>query len=73
MSTNTIITIPPPDSLRADIRTRAAELRALRRLLRLAEAALAVEDARSTPSHDAEEKAADRPEVDRLSTGEAHS
>ena len=36
------ITVPPPEQLRADIRQRAAELRDLRRLLRLAEAAEAV-------------------------------
>jgi hypothetical protein len=60
MSTDTI-TIPTPDQLRAAIRTRAAELRALRRLLRLAEAAQAVEDARSTS--DCEAAAADRGEV----------
>jgi hypothetical protein len=40
------LTIPPPDELKADIRARAAELRALRKLLRLAEAAAAAEQAR---------------------------
>ena len=43
---NTPLTIPPPDQLRADIRARAAELRALRKLLRLAEAAEDVRSAR---------------------------
>ncbi len=38
--------IPTPDKLRADIRARVAELRALRQLLRLAEAATAARDAR---------------------------
>ena len=61
MSTDTAITIPPPDVLRAEIRSRTAELRALRRLLRLAEAAQAVEDARSASVREA--AAADRGEV----------
>jgi hypothetical protein len=39
-------TIPTPDELRADIRARAAELRALRKLLRLSEAAREVDAAR---------------------------
>lgn len=56
MSTEDTITIPHPDVLRADIETRAAELRALRRLLRLAEASQAIEDVRSRS--DREEKAA---------------
>jgi hypothetical protein len=63
MSTANTITIPTPDQLRADIRTRAAELRALRRLLRLAEAAQAVEEARSTSACEA--AAPDRQEVSR--------
>jgi hypothetical protein len=39
-------TIPHPDELRIEIRERAAELRALRKLLRLAEAAETVHQAR---------------------------
>jgi hypothetical protein len=41
MSTSRRLTIPTPDELRADIRARAAELRAKRKLLKLAEAAQA--------------------------------
>ena len=36
---DTPLSIPTPEEIRADIRARAAELRAKRRLLRLAEAA----------------------------------
>lgn len=63
MSTDTI-TIPAPDSLRANIRTRTAELRALRRLLRLAEAAQAVDHARCD-GDEADGHADDRQEADR--------
>jgi hypothetical protein len=38
MSTAPPLTVPPVEELRATIRARAEELRALRRLLRLAEA-----------------------------------
>jgi hypothetical protein len=38
---STHLTIPPPDELRSEIRARASELRALRLLLKLSEAAQA--------------------------------
>jgi hypothetical protein len=50
MSTATI-TIPTPEILRADIRSHAEKLRALRRLLKLAEAAEAVRLLQENKSH----------------------
>jgi hypothetical protein len=57
-------TIPQPDELRTEIRERAAELRALRKLLRLAEAAEAVHQARR-PRPGTDRQAADAPQEGR--------
>jgi hypothetical protein len=54
-------TIPTPDKLRADIRARVAELRALRRLLRLAEAAQVLGQARIRPTVEGSTKTKRRP------------
>jgi hypothetical protein len=45
MSTSRRLTIPTPEELRAEIKARAAELRAKRKLLKLAEAADAARQA----------------------------
>jgi hypothetical protein len=50
---STPLIIPPPASLREEIRTRTAQVRALKRLLRLAEAADAAQarrNANATPA-----------------------
>ena len=44
---NTPLTVPAPDDIREQIRARVAELRALRRMLRLSEATAAAEAARA--------------------------
>jgi hypothetical protein len=46
MSTNSPLSIPPPAEIRARLAAIVAEARALRRLLRLAEAAARAQEAR---------------------------
>jgi hypothetical protein len=47
------LAIPPADDLRADIRARTADLRALRKLLRHAEAARRAREGVTTQNHNA--------------------
>jgi hypothetical protein len=51
------VTIPSPDELRADIRARAEELRALRRLLKVSEAAQQTAEARHRRTRPLQESA----------------